>query len=437
MYSSWILEVIFAPSLRWLVEEQQQITGLIRQRWKLIGVVEDTENGHQKYNEALQRFGKTHPPVVYSVARSRMKSTEDYNVGKSLVRAADSILRQSLDLRLEEHAVVGVIGFGKIGSSIASHMRQQQIGKVMVYDVNPAILLCAAAQDFVICSKDQLLQEASFVFCATGNKALTFHDLLHVGTKVERLVIASCTSADDELDLSLMDQYEVNPVAKSNDFGRYCVPRANGKSLDVILLCHGNATNFSRQAVLGEYIRAVQAAMMVCALKLCQSEQTSSSEQQHNENEIRELSAEEEKTIARLWLQNFPKLEVRLITNVWSATTRLGQDDLDDSSDSQTNLPIDRRCVRDVKEKFGLQRSTNTASVDFMDSECKLADKCTARIWKDGCGLSVHPRGAKLLRPDLVVRFALTRCSGCCCIWPISFACLRYLFRWTSCSMLF
>ncbi|CAM4901943.1 unnamed protein product [Rotaria socialis] len=101
--------------------------------WKLLGIVEDTENGHQKYHDAKQSLPRnvTHPRI-YSVARSQMKMTEDYNVGKSLVRAADTILRQTLDLRLEDHPVVGVIGFGKIGNSIAIHMRQQHIGRVMI-----------------------------------------------------------------------------------------------------------------------------------------------------------------------------------------------------------------------------------------------------------------------------------------------------------------
>ncbi len=77
---------------------------------KLAGVVEDTENGHQKYLKALSD-NHLHIPV-WSVARSALKRTEDYNVGKSLVRAADSILRSDLMQRLEDNQCIGVIGFG-------------------------------------------------------------------------------------------------------------------------------------------------------------------------------------------------------------------------------------------------------------------------------------------------------------------------------------
>ncbi|CAF4619870.1 unnamed protein product, partial [Rotaria sp. Silwood2] len=116
----------FAPCLVDVVRHQTS-----EKKWKLLGIVEDTENGHQKYNEALQSFSSVSKdlkqPRIYSVARSKMKMTEDYNVGKSLVRAADSILRETLDLRLEDHLTVGVIGFGKIGTSIAMHLRQQHI----------------------------------------------------------------------------------------------------------------------------------------------------------------------------------------------------------------------------------------------------------------------------------------------------------------------
>ncbi|CAF4808104.1 unnamed protein product, partial [Rotaria socialis] len=228
--------------------------------WKLLGIVEDTENGHQKYHDAKQSLPRnvTHPRI-YSVARSQMKMTEDYNVGKSLVRAADTILRQTLDLRLEDHPVVGVIGFGKIGNSIAIHMRQQHIGRVMVYDVNPTIMLRAVSQDFVICSKEEMLQTASFIFCATGNKALAFNDLLHIGPSINRLIIGSCTSADDELDLhDDLKRYE-NSSDDRGYYSRYTIQRLDGTEVEIVLLCNGNAINFSCRAILGESIRSVQA----------------------------------------------------------------------------------------------------------------------------------------------------------------------------------
>ncbi|CAF5000190.1 unnamed protein product, partial [Rotaria sp. Silwood1] len=347
----------FAPCLAELAEQNPDICG-----WTLMGIVEDTENGHKKYHEALERFRplpqNLKPPLIYSVARSQMKMTEDYNVGKSLVRAADSILRHVLDLRLEEHPVIGVLGFGKIGSSIAAHLRQLHIGKVIVYDVNPAILLRAASHDFVICSKEQMLQQASFIFCATGNKALNFNDLVHIGSDIDRLIIASCTSADDELDVHEgLSQYEHDMITHE-DFTRYLIRRQDGTNVEIILLCNGNAVNFSRRAILGESIRAVQAAMMVCALNL------SRPNPEHTlEAGILTLANEEEMTIARLWLQHFSKLHVRLITNVM-----IGEGATEDDSD----FPVDQASVDELKKYLGLQRASNTDPIDFMDSERKI-----------------------------------------------------------------
>lgn len=333
-------------------------------KWKLLGIVEDTENGHQKYHKELDRFPTKPHPNIYSVARSQMKATEDYNVGKSIVRAADSVLRQSLDLRLEDYCVIGVLGFGKIGNSIAMHLRQQHIGMVMVYDVNPAIMLRAISHDFVICTKEEMLQKASIIFCATGNKSLTYNDLLLVGPNMNQLIIVSCTSADDELDVHDGLQNHKNDSTDPLNFSRYTVQCLNGKNVQVILLCDGNAVNFHCRAVLGESIRSVQAAMMVCALKLKQMAF-------NNESKlgINQLTNEDEMTIARLWLQHFPRLDVRLITNISSAHT---QYDTNSVNEAVGDLPVDKDSIEELKEYLGLLRTGDIDPIDFMDSERKL-----------------------------------------------------------------
>ncbi|CAF4425552.1 unnamed protein product [Rotaria socialis] len=221
--------------------------------WKLLGIVEDTGNGHQKYNRAFQYFPVRQDlkkPCIYSVARSQLKMTEDYNVGKSLVRAADTILRQSLDLRLEDHRVVGVIEF--------------------------------------------------------GNKALTFDDLQNIGVNIDRLIIASYTSADDELNIyEGLKQYKyVSDSTYPVNFSWYTIKRRAGSDFQLILLCDRNATNFNCRAILGESIRSVQAAMMICALNLYRSNRKNKSN-----SDILTLTNEEEIMIARLWLQHFGRMK--------------------------------------------------------------------------------------------------------------------------------
>lgn len=53
---------------------------------QIIGVVEDTENGHQRY----ETLGKL-PCPVFSVARSPLKDPEDYLVGQSVTFSAEAL----------------------------------------------------------------------------------------------------------------------------------------------------------------------------------------------------------------------------------------------------------------------------------------------------------------------------------------------------------
>lgn len=55
---------------------------------RVLGVVEDTENGHQRY-AALN----SHPCPVVSVARSPLKDCEDQLVGRSIVFSTGALVR--------------------------------------------------------------------------------------------------------------------------------------------------------------------------------------------------------------------------------------------------------------------------------------------------------------------------------------------------------
>lgn len=99
----------FASSLDALVEK---FSG------RILGVVEDTENGHQRY----AALGSLPCPVV-SVARSPLKDCEDHLVGRSIVFSTDALVRARGDILTSRSACV--IGFGKIGRSIAQTLRAQ------------------------------------------------------------------------------------------------------------------------------------------------------------------------------------------------------------------------------------------------------------------------------------------------------------------------
>lgn len=142
---------------------------------RFYGVVEDTENGHQKYEKEIDKYLDKHSsePIdripIMSVARSELKKTEDYNVGKSIVQAADTILRETAHTIIERFKCITVIGFGKIGRSIAEHLRQKNVRHVVIYEKDNIKLFEAVSLGFEIKNKLDALTQSDMIFGATGN----------------------------------------------------------------------------------------------------------------------------------------------------------------------------------------------------------------------------------------------------------------------------
>jgi adenosylhomocysteinase len=108
-----------------------------------LSIVEDTEDGHQKDLKAIVSA----PSQILSVARSFLKETEDYNVGKSMVAAADGILHRGCH-QTSERLVADVIVVGNIGASIAVHLRQKGLKEILVCDINPSLMMVASSRGF-------------------------------------------------------------------------------------------------------------------------------------------------------------------------------------------------------------------------------------------------------------------------------------------------
>ncbi|MEV0582761.1 hypothetical protein [Nonomuraea sp. NPDC050310] len=175
----------FAPALEHLAA---------RFSGRLLGVVEDTQNGHQR----CQRLDK--PPVpVYSVARSPLKDPEDYLVGQSVVFSTEALVRSRDDILNGRPACV--IGYGKLGRSIAAMLHSRHVG-VTVFDIDLVRRVQALSQGYRTApALADALAGAGLVVCATGNMALREEDF---GRVANGAYIASVTSSDDELELSAL-----------------------------------------------------------------------------------------------------------------------------------------------------------------------------------------------------------------------------------------
>jgi len=254
---------------------------------KLVGIVEDTENGHQKYEAVLatNEHGSLFACPVISVARSALKNPEDYLVGQAIVFSAEALLRDLGQIITGKHAVV--FGYGKIGSSIASHLHSKGV-RVDVYDSCPVRQVLALAHGHHTGDKGYLLSSADLVFCATGNQSLKVDDLNNIK---QNAYVFTATSIDDEIE-------NHHWVIKQS------TPHINGSVSQIKLhdtqfyLCNnGNSANFMHGGVVGPFIKLVQAELILALGQLSNSPK----------DRVCQLGDKSKKFIADLWVDLFAR----------------------------------------------------------------------------------------------------------------------------------
>lgn len=261
----------FAPSLAALND---------RFPGQLLGVVEDTENGHRRY-AALDKL----PCPIMSVARSPLKDPEDFLVGQSVVFSTEALLRDRGDILHGRTALV--IGFGKLGSSIARLLHAKGV-RVTVYDIDPVRRTQALSQGFTVARDSGAgLDDAGLVLCATGALALRGEDFPRLRNGA---YVATVTSSEDELELAgLPNVYERAPVSEH-------VTRYLTTGHYFYLLNGGNAVNFLHGASVGPFIFLVQAEILAAAAMLANG---------GLEPGMHEVSPTDRTTIATTWLDYF------------------------------------------------------------------------------------------------------------------------------------
>jgi adenosylhomocysteinase len=222
---------------------------------QMVGIVEDTENGHRKYVDALFPQGPAFPLV--SSARSPLKEPEDTLIGLSLVFSAEAELRTRNIILLNKNALV--LGYGKIGRGVAESLRRRDVD-VYVCDTDHERSVQARSHGFKIVSDIRsLLPHIDITFSATGNRALGLAEFARM--KDEAYVVSS-TSADDEMHREHLagDGYVRTPINNGATV-RYT---KGGKS--IYLIADGEAANFLHCAAVGPYIHLIQGEIFGAAL---------------------------------------------------------------------------------------------------------------------------------------------------------------------------
>ncbi|GAA2638794.1 adenosylhomocysteinase [Actinomadura fulvescens] len=256
---------------------------------QVVGVVEDTENGHQRYEALGASLGKL-PCPVFSVARSPLKDPEDYLVGQSVTFSAEALIRSRGDILQGRPAAV--IGYGKLGRSIAAMLHARHVGAT-VFDSDPVQRTQAMSQGFRTASTlAQAIAGAGLIVCATGNLALREDDFARVANGA---YIASVTSSDDELELEALDGLYVRTASGPH------VTRYARTGHFFYLLADGNAVNFLHGASVGAFIFLVQAEILAALGTLAAVGAGPGS----LEPGLHELDATERSLIAATWLRYF------------------------------------------------------------------------------------------------------------------------------------
>ncbi|MER5988963.1 adenosylhomocysteinase [Streptomyces sp. NPDC001787] len=261
----------FAPAL---TDLHERFSG------RIAGVIEDTENGHRRY-EDLDKL----PCPIISVARSPLKDPEDFLVGQSVVFSTEAVMRGRGDILHGRPALV--IGFGKLGSSIARLLHAKGV-QVTVFDIDPVRRTQALSQGFAVArDRESALTGAGLVLCATGAVSLQGEDFPHLRNGA---YIATVTSSEDELDLAGLPNVYTRTmigdhVTRYQTTGHYFY-LANG----------GNAVNFLHGASVGPFIFLIQAEILAAIRMLTRN---------NLDPGMHEVSAADRAAVAATWLSYF------------------------------------------------------------------------------------------------------------------------------------
>jgi adenosylhomocysteinase len=232
----------FAPVLQDLRTEFAQ---------DFLGVVEDTEIGHRRYQEAQPL-----PCPVVSVARSTLKAAEDSLVGPSCVYSIERLIREA-GFPLAPCTSL-VLGYGRVGRGVAAASRSRG-WRTVVYDVDPTRRLLALSEGFAVPQRSSALANAHLILGATGSRAISRHDYRCIKRGA---ILASCSSQDIEFDVAyLKTSCRVEPVVDGI--------RAYHRGDSVLyLLGEGRPVNFLHGAVIGPILTLVQAEILLALRQL-------------------------------------------------------------------------------------------------------------------------------------------------------------------------
>ncbi|MBY0529421.1 MAG: hypothetical protein K2P51_04440 [Rhabdochlamydiaceae bacterium] len=244
-----------------------------------LGIVEDTNNGHWRY----QMAGEHQIPVL-SMAQSPIKDIEDTVIGDSVVYSTERIFREEFNGILQG-ITSGVIGYGKIGTSTATAMKGRE-SSVTVYDIDPAKCIRARMEGHRIAPLQKILSESDLIIGCTGKTSVRAEELQYIR---DQAVLVSASAKNEEFDLHAFEE-ECEREEISKVVWRY--KQKDGRCF--YLLNQGTPVNFRDRSVLGSILDMIYSELFLCMHLLAQG--TTAPGLQHSPSSIHT-------EVAQSWLE--------------------------------------------------------------------------------------------------------------------------------------
>ena len=196
-------------------------------------VIEQTKTGEN----SIASHGLDNPFVVLDNSEFKREHENKEAVGYSVIAGLTS-----MGLYLPRRTV-GIIGYGYVGMGLAKYAKAAG-AEVLVYEMDETKRQ-AAAEQYRVVSKHELLAKADIVITATGHRdVITRSDL----AGLDRTVMLANAGGEDEWDRAML--HENGPPLKIHEH----ITQSTVGSCTVWEICGGNSVNLAVDVSLSEFL---------------------------------------------------------------------------------------------------------------------------------------------------------------------------------------
>nr|VFK64589.1 MAG: NADP oxidoreductase coenzyme F420-dependent [Candidatus Kentron sp. TC] len=213
----------------------------LQDQLEIVGVVEYSLNGHERY-------GRSNIPenIDYlSIAEVKTKKFADYSSGRFIGELCSFIVQRFSGFggHLRGIRQIGIIGFGRLGSSAADQMKNNGAHNIMVYDTSPEKMIEAQQKGYNVqaaCVED-ILRRCNVILVGSDTAPIKskMYESMHNHT-----IVATVTSPDDSL--GIHDLIRHGHIIEEKRFADEDIPLTTyqiTKDKYIHLICDGDAPN--------------------------------------------------------------------------------------------------------------------------------------------------------------------------------------------------